>query len=61
MNIHLNPINQDKERKLLQLKCQYNELTSSKITSSLMWLNQSYYDHYDFIFAIEPLAMAIRQ
>lgn len=37
-------VDQEKERELLQLKCQYNELTTSKIASSLMWLNQTYYD-----------------
>ncbi len=37
-------VHQEKERELLQLKCQYSELTTSKITSSLVWLNQSYYN-----------------
>lgn len=33
-----------KQRQMLQLKVQYNELTTSKIASNLQWLKQSYYD-----------------
>lgn len=39
-------VNDDSEekKKLLSLKAQYSKLTSSKIATNLMWLNQSYYD-----------------
>lgn len=33
-----------KQKEILTLKAQYNELTSSKIVKNLMWLKQSYYD-----------------
>lgn len=33
-----------KQKEILILKAQYNELTSSKIVKNLMWLKQSYYD-----------------
>ncbi len=32
------------KKKLISLKAQYNELTSNKIATNLMWLKQSYYD-----------------
>jgi len=31
-------------KKSFSLKAQYNELTSNKIATNLMWLKQSYYD-----------------
>uniref|UniRef100_A0A3B3YM34 Reverse transcriptase domain-containing protein n=1 Tax=Poecilia mexicana TaxID=48701 RepID=A0A3B3YM34_9TELE len=34
----------DKYRRLLLLKSEYNELTTSKIATNLLWLKQSYYD-----------------
>ena len=34
----------EKQQELLFLKSQYNELTTNKIASSLLWLKQSYYD-----------------
>lgn len=32
----------ENKKKLLSLKAQYNELTSNKIATNLMWLKQSY-------------------
>ncbi len=34
----------ENKKKLISLKAQYNELTSNKIATNLMWLKQSYYD-----------------
>lgn len=34
----------EKQQELLQLKAQYNNLTTNKIASNLLWLKQSYYD-----------------
>lgn len=36
--------NPEKQQELILLKSQYNELTTNKIASSLLWLKQSYYD-----------------
>uniref|UniRef100_A0A3B3B502 Reverse transcriptase domain-containing protein n=1 Tax=Oryzias melastigma TaxID=30732 RepID=A0A3B3B502_ORYME len=36
--------NPEKYKELIQLKAQYNELTTNKIAANLMWVKQSYYD-----------------